>query len=199
LKSKELLPKPKGVKQLPPLYFSVNCEGIMGIARQAYWYEGYKRQAWARELLHSFPLTDEQIEKVLNGDAKLVGIARREHSTARYVETEDVPFKKKLVEQKKFLAEAYVEIAGRRIDSAIWKQYSEGIVKRLRAAMKNPGLMASDPIAILELEHERQRLHEYILALAGFKDKRSRKSHAFHKFQSALSARLDQEAGQLGA
>jgi len=183
------------------LYFRVNGEFIMDLARQGYWFEN--RQEWAKKLLGTLHgITEEQTMAVLNGDAVLVGNAGAPGETISLYPKDDTEFKAKIAEQKKYQDEHYVFLAGHSIPRDHLDQYAIFVVQRLRNAIQHPGMYLHEPETLMTLEERRRTLHDQLFEDAGFdriKDKpgygkQSKRDKAYNEFESALDRYLDEVA-----
>jgi hypothetical protein len=162
--------------------------------QQAYWFEP-RRKAWAKRVLSCIVgLTAEQKEKILHGDATIV----KAKEGMIFSLQEDVEFKKRLKEQLEFIESQYIKIGGRRVRHELIERYAEQVVKRLRDAMR-AGVPSAVHIGyLLDLELERQRLHEEILVSVGF-TKNKREGEAYRTFRDALFEFLDAVSGPVEA
>jgi hypothetical protein len=91
-------------QKMEPLYFSVEGEFIMDLARQRYWFEN--AQDHAMRLLGTLNgITYDQMMAILDGDAIVIGVAAHNGSQIKYIEKEDLRFKKKLAKHQKWQKE----------------------------------------------------------------------------------------------
>jgi len=160
-------------------YISVEPGFVVTLARQLFNFEQKEPEAF--ELLSCFRgISNDQIRQVLIGDATLTG----SQSGAIFRPTEDKSLKARIEAHERYMDSKTLMIAGCRIPADLLNQYVDETVLRLRAtmAMGGFGLFMEDPLKILELEEQRQKLHNMVLVAAKVK----RGTPEYHIFAQAL-------------
>jgi hypothetical protein len=177
------------------VYFSVDPQGVVNLARERYWFEDQKRSGV--DILKCFiGIESYQITRILEGDATV-------NEQRRYVESSDDDFKQKLKDclafRKKYDEVNFMYLGGIKVERAMINEYASHIVKRLRETMRNTkyGIMfdPKDMDEILGLEYKRQELHDAILLSAGFNRKDA--SDEAREFKLALNNYVDSKAGTI--
>jgi len=176
------------------VYFSVDPEGIVKLARDRYWFEDQK-QSGVNILRCFIGIEPYQITQILEGNATI-------NRDRIYEERVDEDFKQKLnlhLDYLKYKSMDGVYLDGIKVNKRLLEEYSEHVVKRLRDSMKKTaaGIMldVKDMEEILGLEYRRVELHDAILKDAGF-DRNSISDEACG-FTRALDNYVDAKAGTL--
>lgn len=157
-------------------FFSVDGSMVMGLARQAYWFED--RKDWAFSLFASLDgITAEQTMKVLTGDASIRGV-----DDIEYVDKPDVEFKASIEAHKAWLKEEAERQSAKnaRVQNADvfrWdriEQMEDTMTVMERATALREEMMAGrppkpevivppvDPVPVGDYMVERSMLNEYV-------------------------------------
>jgi hypothetical protein len=177
------------------MYFTVDPQGVVDLARQVYWFEDKKQHGV--DILRCFiGIESCQITRILEGDATIT-------EDRRYVEVSNEDFKFKLKDlfayRKKYDEANFMWLGGIKVERALVDTYANHVVKRLRDTMRNSkyGIMfePKDIDEILGLETTRQEMHDQILENAGFS--RDDDDEEARIFKNALDKYVDEKAGSL--
>lgn len=91
---------------------------------------------------------------------------------------------------EKVKVDTTVNLGGFEVPKFMLEDYVEGVVKRLRTVMKCPEYARmQDPLAIIDLERRREKLHKKILEAIGIKE---RKGNEYMRFSEALEKYLEE-------
>lgn len=181
-------------------HFTVDPAFVMGLCRQAYWMEN--RKEWALATLHCFHgLSETQIDAILSGTASVVQNPKNP-DLGLYVDSPDTEWQKTLAEHKAWQESRTYLFGDRRVPRDQVDHYVNNIVKRLRDTMRLGGLgmLAMDPLQLMDLERQREEEHEAIFVMAGFspaeialRTEPTKWSPEFAAFNDALQAHIDKQ------
>jgi len=177
----------------------IDARTIMDLTRQAYHMEN--RQKWAFDTLKTYHgMTETMINNILNGCAILEN--HPDGIQHIYKEVTDIEWQKKLAEHMEFIESHYYTFGGKKIERKFADEYASQIVKRIRQTLKGGFILNNDPLYLMELERQRQEMHDNILKEAGFTeqeidDRRHLRKMAdeYWKFENDFSKFVDSKAG----
>lgn len=145
-------------------HFTIDSSLVMNLARQAYWMENHKD--WAIRTLKCLDgITLAQIDSVLRGTAILK--PSTDFEKVLYEETPDIEWQQELAKFLQWQESTTYTFGGHKIAKELVDTYVNDVVGRLRRAMVT-GFINTDAIGLLELERQRENLHNEIIMAAGF-------------------------------
>jgi len=181
------------------LHFTVNVESLLPIIRQAYFMEN--KHEWALATLKALGVqTDNQVQLILKGEAKLINSDDEVHCI--YRKEKDQEWIDKLNGWKLWRDTKAYKFGDRYLPRDLVDAYVNGIVKRLRNSMRMRFVM-DDPVELVRLEQRRQQLHKEIIIAAGFEDEVEEhhtlegKSEAYIEFDREFDAYLNKQTAWL--
>lgn len=183
---------PVAAKGSGRVHFGLCGQGIVNLAREAYWFEDNKQ--WARNVLSCFRgMLANHVDAILSGDATLSDMD--EDGLVHYIAKEDLEFKERLRKHQQWIDSQCVDLAGHRVPVRLLDQYAEHVVGRLRAITRVASRVVVLPTEMLlqvpALEELRTQLHGEILDAIGL----SRTHPDYWKFDNALTEYVDEKAG----
>jgi hypothetical protein len=154
-------------KQVKSLHFTVNAESVVALCRQGWLYEN--KEVWARKTLGLLAtgITTDQIDAVLHGISTLK--STEDGLGCFLAKEEDENWLLEIQKHRNYIESKYYTFAGRQVDKSLVDTYTQGVVRRLRDAMRLPGLLSlASPTQLMRLEEQRRQMHHQIFRDAGF-------------------------------